>query len=128
MSIILVVYFALALYMYYVGSSLALNIAYWIFVIVSLLYMAFESRIHRMIRKKLLDKKEESLDAIDLMIDKYRPEAVKMVTVDHNRYIDKICWLTRFLFLYPNNITILDFYIRSDDIKDIIKKKRGESE
>ena len=128
MSIILVVYFVLALYMYYVGSSLALNIAFWIFVIVSLLYMAFESRIHRMIRKKLLDKKEESLDVIDLMIDKYRPEAVKMVTVDHNRYIDKICWLTRFLFLYPNNITILDFYIRSDDIKDIIKKKRGESE
>lgn len=128
MSIILVVYFALALYMYYVGSSLALNIAFWIFTIASLLYMAFESRIHRMIRKKLLDKKEESLEVIDLMIDKYRPEAVKMVTVDHNRYIDKICWLTRFLFLYPNNITILDFYIRSDDIEDIMKKKRGESE
>lgn len=51
-----------------------------------------------------------------------------MVTIDHNHYIDKICWLTRILFLYPNNITILDFYIRSDDIKDIMKKKRGESE
>lgn len=128
MSIMLVVCFVLTLYMYYVGSSLALNITFWIFAIASLLYMAFESRIHRMIRNKLLDKKEESLDVIDLMIDKYRPEAVKTITIDHNRYIDKICWLTRFLFLYPNNITILDFYIRSDDIKDIIKKKRGESE
>lgn len=128
MSIILVVYFALALYMYYVGSSLALNIAFWIFVIVSLLYMAFESRIHRMIRKKLLDKKEESLEVIDLMIDKSRPEAVKTVAVDHNHYIDKICWLTGILFLYPTDITILDFYIGSDDIEDIMKKKRGESE
>lgn len=90
--------------------------------------MAFESRIHRTIRKKLLDKKEESLNVIDLMIDKYRPEAVKMVTIDHNHYIDKICWLTRILFLYPINIIILDFYIRSDDIEDIMKKKRGESE
>lgn len=128
MLIILVVYFALALYMYYVGSSLALNIAFWIFAIASLLYMAFESRIHRMIRKKLLDKKEESLDVIDLMIDKYRPEAVKTVTIDHNHYIDKICWLARILFLYPTNTAILDFYIKSDDIKDIMKKKGGESE
>ncbi len=128
MSIILVVCFVLTLYMYYVGSSLALNIAFWIFAIAPLLYMAFESRIHRTIRKKLLDKKEESLNVIDLMIDKYRPEVVKMVTIDHNHYIDKICWLTRILFLYPINIIILDFYIRSDDIKDIIKKKRGESE
>ena len=53
--------------------------------------MAFENRIHQMIRKKLLDKKEESLNVINLMIDKYRPEAVKMVTIDHNHYIDKIC-------------------------------------
>ena len=128
MSIILVVCFVLTLYMYYVGSSLALNIAFWFFVIASLLYMIFESRIHHMIRKKLLDKKEESLDVIDLMIDKYRPEAVKMVAIDHNHYIDKICWLTRILFLYPTNIIILDFYIRSDDIEDIMKKKRGESE
>ena len=128
MSIILVVCFVLTLYMYYVGSSLALNIAFWIFAITSLLYMAFESRIHHTIRKKLLAKKEESLDVIDLMIDKYRPEAVKMVAIDHNHYIDKICWLTRILFLYPNNIKILDFYIISDDIKDIMKKKRGESE
>ena len=128
MSIILVVCFVLTLYMYYVGSSLALNIAFWFFVIASLLYMAFESRIHRMIRKKLLDKKEESHNVINLMIDKYRPEAVKMVAIDHNHYIDKICWLTRILFLYPTNIIILDFYIRSDDIEDIMKKKRGESE
>ena len=128
MLIILVVYFALALYMYYVGSSLALNIAFWIFVIASLLYMAFESRIHRMIRKKLLGKKEESLDVIDLMIDKYRPEAVKTIVVDHNHQIDKICWLTRILFLYPDSIAILDFYIGSGDIKDIMKKKGGESE
>ena len=78
--------------------------------------------------KEIAWQKEESLNVIDLMIDKYRPEAVKMVTIDHNHYIDKICWLTRILFLYPNNITILDFYIRSDDIKDIMKKKRGESE
>ena len=128
MSIILVVCFVLTLYMYYVGSSLALNIAFWIFAITSLLYMIFESRIHHMIRKKLLDKKEESLNVINLMIDKYRPEAVKMVAIDHNHYIDKICWLTRILFLYPTNIIILDFYIRSDDIEDIMKKKRGESE
>lgn len=128
MSIILVVCFVLTLYMYYVGSSLVLNIAFWIFAITSLLYTIFESRIHHMIRKKLLDKKEESLNVIDLMIDKYRPEAVKMVAIDHNHYIDKICWLTRILFLYPTNIIILDFYIRSDDIEDIMKKKRGESE
>lgn len=126
MLIILVVYFVLALYMYYVGSSLALNIAFWIFVIASLLYMAFESRIHRMIRKKLLDKKEESLDVIDLMIDKYRPEAVKTIVVDHNHQIDKICWLTRILFLYPNNTVISDFYIRNDDVKGILKDKRKE--
>lgn len=39
MSIILVVCFVLTLYMYYVGSSLALNIAFWIFAIAPLLYM-----------------------------------------------------------------------------------------
>lgn len=128
MSIILVLCVVLTLYMYYDGSSLALNIAFWFFAIASLLYMIFKSRIHRTIRKKLLGKKEESLDVIDLMIDKYRPEAVKTVTIDHNHYIDKICWLTRILFLYPNSIVILDFYIKSDDIKDIMKKKGGESE
>lgn len=77
MSIILVVGVVLTLYMYYDGSSLALNIAFWFFAIASLLYMIFKNRIHHTIRKKLLDKKEESLDVIDLMIDKYRPEAVK---------------------------------------------------
>ena len=76
-------------------------------------------------KRDMKDLKEESLEVIDMLIDKTRLEDINEVIKFHNDEVKKQYRKMRIVFTSPSKKAIREYFITEKDIEELYTKKEG---